>query len=103
MKIIGKIDKEIYKCITEDIRTDEVIITDERIAHIRERHPGDFERYLSYFNNIISNPDYILEANKPNTAFILKEIDDSGEKFEMILRLAISSDPEGNKNSIITF
>ena len=31
---IGRIDKNIYKCVTEEIVTDEVIITDERIAHI---------------------------------------------------------------------
>ena len=35
MHLIGKIDKNIYKCITEDIVTDEVIITDERIRHIK--------------------------------------------------------------------
>lgn len=41
--IVGKIDKNIYKCITTDIVTDEVIITDERIQHIKERHPNDYE------------------------------------------------------------
>ena len=46
--IVGKIDKNIYKCITEDIITDEVIITDERIQHIRKRHPNDYERFYSY-------------------------------------------------------
>lgn len=57
MHSIGKIDREIYKCITEDIRTDEVIITDNQIQHIKDRHP-----------------DYIVETPKPNTALILKEI-----------------------------
>ena len=28
---IGKLDIEIYKCVTADIQTDEVIITDERV------------------------------------------------------------------------
>ena len=28
MHIVGRIDKEIYKCITNDIVTDEVVITD---------------------------------------------------------------------------
>ena len=36
---IGKIDIEKYKCVTEDIRTDEVIITDKQIEHIKFRHP----------------------------------------------------------------
>lgn len=31
MHIIGKINKNIYKCITEDITTDKVIITDNHI------------------------------------------------------------------------
>lgn len=33
--VVGKIDQEIYQCITNDIVTDEVIITDERIEHIK--------------------------------------------------------------------
>lgn len=35
MHIIGKINKNIYKCITEDITTDKVIITDNQINHIK--------------------------------------------------------------------
>ena len=45
---IGKIDIEIYKCVAEDIVTDEVIITDERIQHIKSRHPDDYEKYCKY-------------------------------------------------------
>lgn len=30
---IGKIYTNIYKCVTDDIRTDEVIITDTQIQH----------------------------------------------------------------------
>lgn len=100
---VGRIDKEIYRCVTEDIVTDEVIITDERIEHIRERHPGDYERYVRYMEEIIAHPDYILEANKPNTAFILKQIQEAGEQFELILRLKVCGDPAEYKNSIITF
>ena len=32
---IGKIDIQKYKCVTPEIMTDEVIITDERIGHIK--------------------------------------------------------------------
>ena len=101
--IVGKIDKNIYKCITEDIITDEVIITDERIQHIRKRHPNDYERFYSYIPEIIENPDYIIEANKSNTAVILKEIEEQGEKFKLVLRLKVESDPAEYKNSIMTF
>ncbi len=100
---VGKINREIYKCITGDIVTDEVIITDNQIQHIRERHPNDFERFSQYLGEIVNQPDYILESDKPNTAFILKAFEDNGNNFQLILRIKTSEDPENYKNSIITF
>ena len=103
MKLVGKINREIYKCITEDITTDEVIITDERIEHIKERHPDDYERYYSYLSYIITAPDYIIKANKPNTGVVLKEIQENGEKIKLVLRIKIENDPAEYRNSIISF
>lgn len=103
VKTIGKIDIKKYQCVTKDIQTDEVIITDERIQHIKERHPNDYEQYFKYANDILTDPDYILEANRPNTAFVLKRILENGKAYQMILRLKTSSDPQNFKNSIITF
>lgn len=82
---IGKIDRNIYKCITEDIVTD------------------DYERFSKYFSEIVANPDYIIETNKPDTAVILKKIIDDGQRFQTVLRLCTSKEPDGYKNSIITF
>lgn len=103
MHIIGKINKNIYKYVTEDITTEEVIITDNQINHIKNRHPNDYENFSSYFSDILSDPDFILEANKPNTAFILKQITENDLTVQLILRLQTSQDPKGYKNSIITF
>ncbi len=101
--LIGKINKQIYKCITDDIITDEVVITDVQIQHIKDRHPQDYERFKQYFPEIIQNPDYILAANKPNTAFILKTFNIKDENFQLILRIITSNDTIEYKNSIITF
>ncbi len=100
---IGKIDTQIYKVISDDITTEEVIITKERIKHIKERHPNDYERFYSYLPEIVSNPDYIIAGNKPNTALILKTIEIDGEIFKTVLRLKTSQDNNNFKNSIITF
>jgi len=100
---VGRIDKNIYGVITKDIVTDEVIITDERINHIKERHPNDFEQYCFYMKEIIENPDYIILGNKPNTALILKSFNKDEEQFKTILRIITSSDDKNFKNSIITF
>lgn len=103
MYFVGKIDREIYKCITEDIMTDEVIITEERIGHIKERHPDDYERFCGYLRDIVECPDYIIEANKENTGVLLKEIEENSERFKLVLRIAVKNDPEGYKNSVISF
>lgn len=100
---IGNIDINKYKCVTEDIKTSDVIITDERIQHIKDRHPNDYEKYYRYMSEVVANPDYIVEANKPNTALILKEFSENGEQFKTVLRLITSSDDCNFKNSIITF
>ena len=102
---VGKISREIYKCITEDIVTDEVVITDERIAHIERRHPGDYKQYHDYLADIVLNPDYILQDDRPYTAMVLKEFNDSdtGKHFRLALRLRSSEDAENFQNSIITF
>lgn len=100
---IGKIDKNIYKCVTEDIITDEVIITDERINHIKERHPNDFETYCQYMYEMISNPEYIIEANKPNSALLLKSFNYNDKQFKAVVRIVTSSDNIEFKNSVITF
>ena len=101
---VGRIDYNIYKCVMKDFVTDEVIITEERIRHIKERHPNDYERYYEYLKNIVEAPDYIIEANKPHSALILKEIAEAEEKrFKTVLRLITHEDDSSFKNSIITF
>lgn len=46
MHTIGRIDKNIYKCVAGDIVTDEVIITDERIAYIIQRRGKIFTKNM---------------------------------------------------------
>lgn len=103
MQYIGKLDREKFKGITNNITTDEVILTNKQVEHIKERHPNDYEEYFEYFKEIIENPDYIIKDKHPNTAFILKEILEKNKRFQLILRLHTSNDDENYKNSIITF
>lgn len=100
---VGRIDIEKYRCITGDITTDEVIITPERIQHIEERHPGAYDKIKGYLQQALDDPDYILEDEKnPNTGIILKLVDENGIRFQMVLRVHTSTDPDGFKNSIIS-
>ena len=52
---------------------------------------------------MIAEPDYIVQANKANTAVILKEIKENGEKFKLILRIKMQHDPADYRNSVLSF
>ena len=100
--LIGKIDREIYKCITNDIVTDEVIITDERIQHIIDRRGKEFyEKYGDKFISILQEPDFIFK-DKENTALVCKEFEIDNKYVNLALRLVVLTDNPGYKNSIIT-
>lgn len=100
---IGKINREIYKCITEDIRTDEVIITDKQIEHIIERRGQTFyDKYNGDFSEIILDPDYIFKDDMDNTAIACKRYDTDGISVNIVLRLIVKSENTNYKNSIIT-
>lgn len=102
VRTVGHIDIEKYRCITDDIATDEVIITPERIQHIQERHPGDYEKIEQFLQMALEAPDYILEDKNPNTGLILKAIEEKGLRFQMVLRVQTSADNPAFKNSIIS-
>ena len=52
---------------------------------------------------MVEQPDYIIETDKPNTAFILKSFEIDNQQFRLILRLHTSGDNPLFENSIITF
>lgn len=64
MQYIGKIDREIFKMITKDITTEEVILTDRQVEHIKQRHPKDYENYFKYIKSIIEEPDLYYKRFK---------------------------------------
>ncbi|MCD7829024.1 MAG: minor capsid protein [Clostridiales bacterium] len=100
---VCNLDPELYQCVTNDIATDEVVITEKQIEHIKERHPDDYEICARWAEIIICDPDYIIRSEKPNTAIVLRQVEEHGKKYRLILRLKTSEDPENYKNSIITF
>lgn len=103
MPFVCKLNPEIYRVVEENILTDEVIITDKQIEHIKERHPEDYELFGKYFTEIINAPDYILEGNRPQTVLILKQVMAESRPFKLVLRFKDKEEPAEYQNSIITF
>lgn len=109
MQYITKIDIHLFKDISRNIITDEVVITEKQREHIEARHPGILRKYERYFKEILENPDYIMIDNaRENTALIFKTISKKNRKgivigtVNLVLRLAVIGEDENNKNSIIT-
>lgn len=99
---VGKIDRDIYKCITEDIVTDEVIITDNQMQHILDRHPEAYKEVINYLADIIREPDFIIEDKHDNTGLVIKKIKVEKEYAQMVLRICTSDDNPDYKNSVIS-
>ena len=100
---IGKINRNLFTVISDKIITDEVIITDERIKHIIDRRgQAFFDKYCSYFSEIISKPDYIFKDERKHTALVCKSVIDKGATINLVIWLAVEGDNYEFKNSIIT-
>ena len=53
--------------------------------------------------SMIEEPDYIVETDRPKTAFILKTFVENECQFRLILRLHTTDDDPNFENSVITF
>ena len=100
---VGKIDKEIYRCITEDIVTDEVVITEKQVQHVKERHPEAYNIVMSSFDEILKAPDFIIRDDKHvNTGLVIKQLKIETGNLQMVLRIATKDDDPTYRNSIIS-
>lgn len=102
IKSLGKIDITLLEREYGKIRTDEIIITNERIIHIKERHPEDFELFNKYGVESVRCPDMIIKDEKhEGTIFMIKKLPDTN--LNVIVRVVLEMDKEEVKNSVMTF
>lgn len=102
---VGKIDIEKIREYKEKIITEDVILTAERLNnHIFLYHKEEYNQIKNYIQEIIKEPDYILEDNThKDTLIFLKHIDNINKKARIVIRLATDKEEKiYNKNSIIT-
>lgn len=100
--IIGKLN--IQPLIKEfgNLHTDDIIVTDERILHIKTHHPQDYELFEHYGIETVTSPDEIIKDVKHRgTVFMVKYLPDTN--LNVVVRLSLNSDNKSLKNSVMTF
>ena len=99
---LGRLAWNIYDCISSNHITDEVIITEEQMMHIRERHPEAYTDTMHYVREILDDPDYIFRDKRPNTGLVVKKIFNDEESSLLVLKIITSDDNKDYKNSVLT-
>ena len=101
MGIIGRIRNEYVQEYWGEI-IPEVVLTEERIGHIREGHAEDYDALSQYISGTIENPDYILDdARSINTGMFIKCID-AAKGINVIVKLECENSKSLYMSSVIT-
>lgn len=102
VKFLGRLKQELFPTHYGNLLTDEVVITTERMEHIKEHHPVDVELFLKYGADSVENPDFIIEDSKNlDTVFLVRKLPDTN--LNVIVRLVLKEDEKHPKNSVMTF
>ena len=98
---IGKIDRKILNGEFGTLKTDEVVLTNERVLHIQERHPDDFALFDKNCRNIVTSPDLVLkDVKNANTVFMIKHVEQTN--VNVIVKLSLPDDESHPMNSIMS-
>lgn len=100
---LGCLDIEIYKCITELIATDRVIISGKQLLHMADHHPESYTETLIELKSTIQSPDYIFRDDKhAHTGLVAKRLQDNSESLYIVLRVCTDSQGGSLANSVIS-
>lgn len=102
IRYLGKINTSVLEKEFGEMQTNETIVTDERIAHIKERHFMDYELFEKYCSECVQNPDYVIKDIKNvATVFMVKKLPE--RNLNAVLKLSLEGDEKNLKNSVMTF
>ena len=99
---MGSVDRATLERRFGKLKTDETILTVNRVEHIQERHPDVYPYFEEYGSEIVRIPDVIVaDPKNEKTVLMLGKKDDMW--LNLAVRLATEDDEERiTKNSIIT-
>ena len=102
IRSLGKIDIKILEVEYGKIQTDEIVVTNERLNHIKERHPQDYILFEKYGIESVVSPDLIIKDVKhEGTVFMIKQLPETN--LNVVVRVVLKTNNSKLKNSVMTF
>lgn len=102
MRNLGKINTDVLEKEFGRIQTDEIIITNERIDHIKQRYPEDYDLFERYGEESVTSPDLVIRNIKnTGTVFMVKKLPETN--LNVVVRVVLEIDDSKLKNSVMTF
>lgn len=99
---LGKLNAQPLEREFGKLKTTEIVITNERIEHIKLHHSEDYKFFEKYAESIIHEPDKIIkDCKNDNTVFMVKHLENTN--LNVIVRLVLTHSDKDIKNSVMTF
>lgn len=103
---ICRLDINIYKCISDKIDTERVVLTNKSSIHISSCHPDSFAQVLSELSSTIACPDYIIRDNThKDTGLIIRKTNSNSESIThnfIVLKICTNTENGKYANSILS-
>ena len=100
---LGSLNLSIYNCITPQIDTAKIIITNKQLEHIAKHHPESYDSILIELKSALNNPDYIFKDEKhDDTGLVIKSILTKKAYIFIVLRVCTNSNKGRLANSVIS-
>ena len=104
LNFVGKLNISMLGKYSTKIITEKVIITDERLEHIKEHHPELEYKEIKSIKSAIENPDFIFEDRKNiDTILLVKKINMFNKHSRIVVKLNTRTDIQDKFNSVISF
>lgn len=102
IKSLGTINTKILEKEFGKIQTDEIIVTNERMEHIKLRHPEDYDLFDKFGKESVSDPDFLVrDCKNKGTVFMIKKLPETN--LNVVVRVVLETDDSKLKNSVMTF
>lgn len=99
---LGTIDTQPLEKEFGKLKTNEIIVTNERIDHIKSHHPEDYALFEQFGISTVEHPDIIIKDEKnENTVFMVKKLENTN--LNVVAKLIVDTDESSYKNSVMTF